>query len=145
VSDKDGEMGGATDGVPLLSMTALAGEDDAFLPARGLSPVRQRFRPGDIPWSSEEHIPSDPYNKEKTSYAVQCRYRYATNGLDCWILMSYGPDLDEDMRIQDFVDPQKGNCDVHRFLSQYGQGTAVIYDTTNGTTSSGDIIKTGQQ
>ena len=70
-------------------------------------------------------------------------YRYATNGLCCWIMMSYGPDLDEDMSIEDYVDTKKGNCDLQLFLSQYGKGDAIQYDSTNGVFSSGDIVRVG--
>lgn len=70
-------------------------------------------------------------------------YRYATNGIRGWILMSYGPDRDEDMAIEDYVDSKKGNCSLKLFLNQYGRGDAIQYDSTNGVYSSGDLIRVG--
>jgi hypothetical protein len=90
--------------------------------------------------------PLDPFHKwpeGKPDRARMAWYRYATNGLRCWIMMSYGPDQDEDMAIEDYVDSKKGNCDLQLFLSQYGKGDAIQYDSTNGVFSSGDIIRVG--
>jgi hypothetical protein len=87
--------------------------------------------------------PFNKWSKGTQGQASFARYRYSTNGIHCWILMSYGPDQDEDIEIGDFVDPSKGNCDLKLFLSQYGKGNAIEYDVTNGVTSSGDIIRVG--
>jgi hypothetical protein len=89
-------------------------------------------------------IPLDPFNKRKEAgKTVNQPYRYATNGSTCWIITSVGADGREDIRIEDFCDPQKGDCDVSKFLSRPGIGIAVMYDVTNGTTSSGDIVRFG--
>jgi hypothetical protein len=90
--------------------------------------------------------PLDPYHrwpKGTRDWPSLARYRYSTNGIHCWILMSYGPDQDEDMAIEDYVDSNKGNCSLKLFLNQYGKGDAIQYDSTNGVTSSGDIIRVG--
>lgn len=82
----------------------------------------------------------DPFcKKNKGVFPGSCYYRYATNGSSCWILASLGPNGKADIKIEDFCDPKKANCDVRKFRMEY----AVLYDTSNGTTSDGDIIKTG--
>lgn len=102
---------------------------------------------GYVPWllstpiSYWGTIPRDPFHfltkKEKENY------RYATNGKSCWIMVSYGPDKDEDIAIEEFPSPKGADCDLQNFLSHYGKGTEIVYDSTNGVISSGDIIKTG--
>jgi cell division protein FtsW (lipid II flippase) len=87
-------------------------------------------------------IPTDPFHKVKGGVPYRYTYRYATNGSSCWILASLGPDEKETMRIIDYCDPNKANGDLKKFLSQYG-GDAIQYDTTNGTTSDGDVMRFG--
>lgn len=70
-------------------------------------------------------------------------YRYATDGKDYWIMTGYGPDRDEDMRIEEYPLKEHAAGDLTGFLIQYGKGTAIQYDTTNGTASSGDIVRVG--
>jgi len=100
---------------------------------------------GYVPWilTTPNAYKADPFHKIRKRSDVYGPYRYATNGSTCWIMASPGPDENNDVRIEDFPDPDKGNCDPKRFLSHFGTGTAVEYDGTNGTTSSGDIVTTG--
>lgn len=58
-------------------------------------------------------------------------------------MSSLGPSRREEMRIEDFCDPKKANCDPAKFFSHLGPGTAVVYDPTNGTESAGEIVTTG--
>jgi len=88
-------------------------------------------------------IPMDPFHRTRKKPGPYGPYRYATNGSTCWIMVSPGPDENNDVRIEDFPDPEKANCDLKNFLSHFGIGTAVEYDGTNGTTSSGDILRVG--
>lgn len=98
--------------------------------------------PLSTPISYAGSIPKDPFHVGKTKSQREL-YRYATNGVSCWIMMSYGPDQDEDIAIEEFPSFEGAVCDLKNFLSHFGKGTAVLYDSTNGVTSSGDIIKTG--
>ncbi len=97
-------------------------------------------------------LPTDPFHSydpprykgvftRKTEITMP--YRYATNGVRCWIFVSCGPDRDEDMAIEEYPSNEHAACDLKRFLSQYGKGTAVEYDATNGTASSGDVLRVG--
>lgn len=105
-------------------------------------------------------IPLDPFRKEdaKTYYTgtAKGRYRYATNFLSCWIMSSFGPDQAEtgvsETNFPNLTSGTAGaaaaNCDLQRMLDsspsdQTGGGDGVLYDSTNGTTSLGDVIKTG--
>jgi len=100
---------------------------------------------GYVPWmlttpiAYTSSLPGDPF-VQSGGYPVT--YRYATNGLSCWILASDGPDLDVDIQVTDYPDPAKGNCSYRTFLTQFG-GSAIEYDGTNGTTSSGDVLRVG--
>jgi hypothetical protein len=100
---------------------------------------------GYVPWmlttpvAYTSSLPSDPYHKTASGNGP---YRYATNGLSCWILTSRGPDEDIDIPIEEFPYPRKGNCQFRKFMSPWG-GPAIEYDGTNGTASSGDILRVG--
>lgn len=93
------------------------------------------------PISYAASLPNDPFNK--TSAKTEGTYRYATNGLACWILTSNGPDGDADIKVENYPSKDKGNCSWKGFMSHFGVGTAVEYDGTNGTKSSGDIVRVG--
>lgn len=101
---------------------------------------------GCVPWmlttpiSYTTSLPWDPFHKRENG--LQGPYRYATNGLSCWIMTSCGPDRDYDIGVGGFPDPEKGNCEWRTFMTQFG-GPAVEYDGTNGTMSSGDVIRVG--
>jgi hypothetical protein len=90
-------------------------------------------------------IPLDPFNEQKPGWdgTSRRRYRYATNCKTCWIMASVGPDRQEEMKIEDFCNPEKADCDPRKFFSHFGVGTAVLYDTSNGTNSKGEIVKYG--
>lgn len=89
-------------------------------------------------------LPKDPFRANGDGY-----YCYATRYLSCWILHSYGPDntdLDATGMIQletTYVAPTDPGeaCDWNICLVNLGQDPT--YDPTNGTTSSGSIIRTG--
>jgi hypothetical protein len=93
------------------------------------------------PISYAAFLPMDPcyqpVAKEKRTF------RYATNGKECWILASDGPDGDIDVRVADFPSPGSGECSWWSFMSHFGVGNAIEYDASNGTASSGDIVRVG--
>jgi len=101
---------------------------------------------GFVPWMLTTPIaytsvlPDDPF--VRPGFYPVSTYRFATNGESCWILLSDGPDQDEDIVAAHFPSPATGNCDRTVFLSQFG-GPAIEYDSTNGIGSSGDIIRVG--
>ena len=80
-------------------------------------------------------------------------YRYGTNmpsGLTCWMLNSYGPDTTVSAAEGSIETPYlsagstAGSCDAGLVTSALTDGhMALIYDPTNGTTSLGQIIRTG--
>jgi type II secretory pathway pseudopilin PulG len=82
-------------------------------------------------------LPMDPFAEGYT-------YRYSTDLLRCWILGSPGPDKVMDGDISAYPDMKRGSCDLTKFLSSYGQGGEfIVYDTSNGTVSPGDVIRVG--
>jgi type II secretory pathway pseudopilin PulG len=109
-------------------------------------PERSMVSAGYVPWLLTTPIPytsalpNDPFHK--TSDGGHGPYRYATNGTSCWIMTSRGKDLDDDIPIEDYPVPEIGGCKFKQFMSQFG-GPAIEFDATNGTTSSGDIIRVG--
>lgn len=68
-------------------------------------------------------------------------YRYATWPRTCWILASDGPDGDADIPLIEFFS-EDVLCDPNRFFIHYG-GNQVLYDPSNGATSSGDVVRWG--
>jgi hypothetical protein len=88
-------------------------------------------------------IPLDPFNKSGGPGTARQRYRYATNVSGCWIMSSVGYARKEKTKIEDYCDPKKANCDPKKFFSHFGVGTAVMYDSSNGTESDGEIVRTG--
>jgi hypothetical protein len=86
-------------------------------------------------------LPTDPFHEAEGGGNVL--YRYATNGSDCWILTSHGPDGDMDIEIAEYPKPNEGRCDPKLFFSHFGVGNAIEYDPTNGTKSSGDVYRVG--
>ncbi len=102
----------------------------------------QSFSIGYTPWllttptAYVESLPYDPFNPGMY-------YHLGVNYLQVWIMTSHGPDHDQDMQDQPYVDPKlQGWGQIREYLSQYS-GTYVEYDPTNGTYSSGDIFRTG--
>jgi hypothetical protein len=101
---------------------------------------------GYLPWLLTTPTPytsSLPWDVFKRKTDPERLYRYATNGLSCWIMTSRGPDKDDDVSIEEFPDPVQGNCERERFMGHFGIGKAIEYDLTNGVVSSGDIVRTG--
>ncbi len=97
-----------------------------FLPTSLTSPI-----------SYMTELPKDPFNEGYT-------YRYSTNALMCWIMASPGLDKVAEGDISAYADPKRAACDLSKFMSGGEEGGGVIvYDPTNGTASSGDIIRTG--
>lgn len=111
------------------------GVSAGYTPSSLTSPISYLSSLPDDPFIGVEQI-QDP--GVPMSYA----YRYATQPQQGWILVSNGPDQDVDIPAEDYVDPEKANCDIMKFLQQFG-GEYVQYDPSNGTTSDGDIFRTG--
>ncbi len=101
---------------------------------------------GHVPWllttpvGYQSSIPHDPF-RPREGAGWSRTYRYATKAKEYWIMASAGPDLDQDMLLQGYIRSASG--DITRYLTQYGKGTAVEYDPTNGVMSSGDVFRTG--
>lgn len=66
-------------------------------------------------------------------------YQYATDSKNCWIIISSGMDEDYDPDLSSYVEGPKA-CDLNFWMKNYPEFT---YDPTNGTTSSGDVWRTG--
>jgi hypothetical protein len=102
---------------------------------------------GYLPWmlttpvAYTARIPEDPYHQREDG--THPPYRYATNGVACWITASDGPDKDVDVNVGDYPNPEKGKCSWTFFAEHLGFGDAVQYDATNGTVSSGDLMRVG--
>lgn len=83
-------------------------------------------------------IPHDPFRKEVmyTRYqSVTENYDYSAYGPKCknaWLLHGLGPDTDEDTGVGG-LDPNVSTQDKMRFLR-------LLYQTSNGLVSSGDVI-----
>lgn len=96
-------------------------------------------------------LPDDPFNSlgtQDTNVPDTFCYRYATTPITCWILVSNGPDQNnvpaDGVVESNYVDINSAACDIARFLTHYNAGgTGIEYDPTNGTTSKGDILRTG--
>jgi len=117
--------------------------DGAVIPIDSTSlPVSAGYVPWALttPISYRRDIPLDGYSFGRSGGPLP--YRYATDGVSCWILAGNGPDGDADINVADYPNPTKGNCDRKAFLSQFGIDGAVEYDGTNGTASNGDTIRT---
>jgi hypothetical protein len=76
---------------------------------------------GYVPWmlttpkAYTMSIPWDPFHwREKVGEGP---YRYATNGLKCWIMTSRGPDMDDDIPIEQYPVPEIGACKFRQFMS----------------------------
>jgi hypothetical protein len=69
-------------------------------------------------------------------------YRYATNGETFWILAGVGPDRDVDI---DLSSPQTKEIVTGSQKDIFDGLRSLVYDSTNGTRSSGDIIRIGPQ
>ena len=82
-------------------------------------------------------LPTDPFHDAGDGY-----YRYATNGASCWIMSSNGPDRDTDLGLSDYFSKDVACSDVYSvtFSRHFSD---EIYDPTNGTTSNGDIFRSG--
>lgn len=86
-------------------------------------------------------IPTAPFHERKRGEPPEYShtYRYAVNASSCWIMAGAGPDQQGSETIEDFCDPNKADGDPKKFLSNCG-GEAVEYDSSNGSTSWGDIM-----
>jgi len=103
---------------------------------------------GYVPWllttpvAHNPSIPDDPFGpKGRQDPYWSKTYRYAAKAKAYWIMTSAGPDLDQDMILEDYIRSASG--DIRLYLTQFGEGTAVEYDPTNGLGSSGDVFRTG--
>jgi hypothetical protein len=112
-----------------------------------IDPSGSSVSSGYVPWmlttpiSYRQEIPVDGFSFGQSGGAFG--YRYATDGVSCWILAGNGPDGDVDVQVRDYPDPAKGNCEWERFASHFGIGDAIEYDGTNGVMSNGDIMRVG--
>ena len=105
------------------------------------------------PISYTATLPYDPFRR--LSDGTEGKYIYATNFLSCWIMTCYGPDQDDaepsagahDILESDYptlAAAPAGSCKWRQFMAQYAiGGVAIEYDGSNGTTSSGDVIRVG--
>jgi len=102
---------------------------------------------GYVPWllttptAYASSLPSDPFHQLGGGRLGS--YRYATNGLSCWIMASNGPDGKPDIRIDEFPDVEKAACDWREFMAHFGTGDAIEYDASNGVQSAGDVVRVG--
>ena len=92
-------------------------------------------------------LPGDPFGPKKVPLSEYYRkgYEYGCRYLSFWIMTSKGPNLESDDMIEtEYVDPSVGiNGNITDFLSQFGIGTNLEYDPTNGTISNGCVFRTG--
>lgn len=105
------------------------------------------------PVSHQSTLPDDPFRQPPAGGVTLTNlnsfaYHYASNSLACWLMGSDGPDRvyggattnGDGIEETEYVT----QCDAQAFyLHLGGGGTSVIYDPTNGTTSPGDIVRTG--
>lgn len=88
-------------------------------------------------------LPMDPFRENgKASYQYGAN---APNGLTCWMLTSYGPDNTKTGQIETpylSASGTAGSCDPS-VKTAGGINPEYIYDPTNGTTSAGEIYRTG--
>jgi len=78
-------------------------------------------------------VPKDPFAPE----GFEAIYDYYTDGDNRWLLRSLGPDLDTNAHLQRLVE-QADDASELRLLYQPWE-----FDPTNGTVSSGDILRAG--
>jgi prepilin-type N-terminal cleavage/methylation domain-containing protein len=90
-------------------------------------------------------LPTDPFDANG-----KAPYKYTTRYLSCWIMSSFGPDNTRSLETgadseTDYVDSTGtvGACDTRLWRQTYEAMEGIIYDPTNGTTSPGDIVRTG--
>lgn len=102
--------------------------DKGFVPSRLTTP---------IPYLSQ--MPTDPF-RSLGAGGPSSGYRYATDGKTCWILISNGPDGDEDIP-GGVMTTIQGACAAAGIVA-HRDGHSLIYDPTNGADSNGDIIHT---
>jgi prepilin-type N-terminal cleavage/methylation domain-containing protein len=96
------------------------------------------------PVSHLSTLPTDPFDSNGKGV-----YKYATRFLSCWILSSYGPDntcslgAAETDYVSGTGDSGANPCDTRAWTAYWEAQVDVLYDPTNGTTSKGDVIRTG--
>jgi hypothetical protein len=102
---------------------------------------------GYLPWMLTTPVayvadmPKDPYHRREDG--TEAPYRYATDGTGCWITASHGPDGDADVEVGEFPDPEKGKCSWIHFTRHLSLSDGAQYDPSNGTVSSGDVMRVG--
>ena len=94
------------------------------------------------PIAHQASLPNDPFSPRVYGNAPRL-YRYATNGLACWIMASVGPDGELDSDFEAYVSVDECACDITRWATHLGGSGGIEYDPTNGTESRGDIFRTG--
>lgn len=95
------------------------------------------------PMSYMKKLPRDPFYFEKEVYEdiPYGPYRYATDGTDSWIIISIGPDLKQDIILEN-MDMVKQYLD--RDTPEYQKEIFnYTFDPTNGSTSPGDTWRAG--
>lgn len=114
-----------------------------LLPEEGISGVSAGYVPWLLttPLAYLSELPSDLFHRSLDRKEMP--FRYATNGAGCWILASNGPDEEINVKVSGFPSPEIGDCSEERFMSHSDAGKVVAYDASNGTISSGDIIRAG--
>lgn len=108
-------------------------------------PIYAGFTPLTLttPAAYTSSLPRDPFRQSKNDPTElgTFAYRYGVLPLTCWILASDGPDGDVDIPLVEFF-RYEDLCDPDGFFSHRG-GRYVLYDPSNGTESSGDIVRFG--
>lgn len=108
-------------------------DNPCYFPQMGGNPHQEMMRLT-TPISYISDIPDDPYRTPNAKYrSTTANYDYSAYGDDCksdWLLHGIGPDTDEDIGV-----------------GAYGPRTSdlfkrLLYNTTNGILSSGDVIHT---
>jgi hypothetical protein len=102
---------------------------------------------GYVPWvlttptAYVTRLPSDPFHRLRNDEYGP--YRYATDGLHCWIMTANGPDRKPDIPIEEYPRVGRTGYGYRKFMSHFGEGSAVQYDGSNGTVSGGDVVRVG--
>jgi hypothetical protein len=121
-------------GLPIASLHSQAQIQAGYISSRAAAPTAP---------NSLSNVPQDPFGKRKDG--LQGPFRYATNGKFGWIIASNGPDKDVDIDLDMVQFSENKGPEGGVTWSYIGNQAPIEYDSTNGTFSSGDIIRVGPQ
>ncbi len=97
------------------------------------------------PVSYMSSIPFDPFNGDGKSTG----YAYGSNGQSYYILMSFGPDSqklngeEDDIDARDYTGARLTDFRIAGFRGSSFFLSELVYDASNGTSSTGDILRVG--